>query len=135
MNQTLKLAIRSALTNDAQYILAMGSPTTSPYNTYWKNPPKPPSFPQVVYWLRPGQNDKSNDRNLMSIVYDLHVWIWVQGDTETISNRIIYLLHQKGNSEGFRSILDREVEELYDEELNAWGLHLLFNLFHRREII
>ncbi len=137
MTAALKLAIRTTLTNDSAYIVAVGSPTSVPYNTFYLYPPQPPTFPQVVFWVRPGRFEPTNGRDILSTNYDLHFFIWSQnGNCETIKDRIIYLLHQVGNSSnGFRTILNSEPEEVYDEKLNAWGVHIVFNLFYRREII
>lgn len=133
---TEKLAIRSLLTNDATYLELLGNPGSAPYKTYYIYPPTTPDFPYVVFILRPADVNTGIDRNLISRRYDLLFYVFSQnGIYETIAARIVYLLHQIGNSNGFRTIFFGEINEEYKPELNAYSIEIKFNLFSRKELI
>jgi hypothetical protein len=99
-------------------------------------PPQTPVFPYVVFLLRPADVDDTVDRNLLSRRYDLLFHVFSQdGVYETIAARIIYLMHQIGNSNGFRTVFIGEVNEEYKPELNAYSIEIKFNLFSRKGIL
>jgi len=130
----MKTAIRSVLTSDTTYIGLLGNPTTEPYRTYYIYPPTTPVFPFVVFSMRPGVSDSSTGKLILSkkIVLDFVAWDQ-SANYEDIAERIVYLLNQYGSSAGYRIIYDADRSELYDKELNAYGLSFSFNVFHRRE--
>jgi hypothetical protein len=124
------------LTSDADYIELLGSPTAQPYKTYYIYPPTTPDFPYVVFSLRPGSVQDEIGKEIISKRVDLKINVWSQDDTyEDIANRIIYLLHQKGNGNGFRIVYDSDNSELHDPQMNAYGLAMSFNVFLRKGII
>lgn len=133
---TEKLAIRSLLTSDSIYLALLGSPGSLPYNTFYMHPTQTPSFPYVVFRLRPAEITASTGREILSKKYELIFDIFSQdGVYETIAARIIYLLHQIGNSNGYRTIFVGETNEEYSQELNAYSIQIKFDLFSRKEII
>ena len=119
----MKTAIRSVLTSDTTYIGLVGSPTVAPYKTYYVYPPTPPVFPFVVFSMRPAVSDGSVGKQIISKKIVLDFVAWDQGSAyEDIAERIVWLLNQYGSSTGFRIIYDADKSELYDKELNAYGL-------------
>ena len=129
---TTKAAIRTLLGADALYKSYIGA-STSPYNTFYGRNPTPPTFPFVVYQLRPGRSNQENPRENTSIQYEVSFTVWGQAGNnyEAIADRIKSVLHQKYDSEGNHYVLVSEPRELYDEETNAYGLNLVFNLINR----
>lgn len=130
----MKTAIRSVLTSDTTYLGLVGSPTVEPYKTYYVYPPTTPVFPYVVFSMRPGVSDSSTGKLILSKKIVLNFVSWAQSSVyEDIAERIIWLLNQYGSSTGFRIIYDVDNSELYNKELNAYGLSFSFNVFQRRE--
>jgi hypothetical protein len=129
-----KKEIRSRLTEDADYLSLLGSPSELPYKTFYVYPPEIPDFPFVVFSLRPGVVNTDRDETIIDKRIDLTVNVWAYDSAyESIADRIIYLLQQYGNENGFRVVYDRS-NELYDEETNAYGINLGFNVFYRQEM-
>lgn len=128
---TTKTAIRTLLGSDATYKSLLSS--SSPYKTFYIWAPQPPDYPYVVYRLRPGRANQDLGNEAISVQYDLVFMIWgQQGDNyEAIADRIKKVLHQKYDSIGNHFILTGESGEIYDEETNAYGLTLTFNLVYR----
>ena len=130
---TIKEQIRTMLTSDTTYLSLMGSPASPPYQTFYLRPPERPTFPQVVYELRPAIFNTDNDRALITSQIDLSITVWAKSNVyEIIVNRIIWLLHQVENSNGFKCIINSEPVELYDDEFNAYGLNITFRVHYRR---
>lgn len=48
---------------------------------------------------------------------------------------MIYLLNQKGDYLGYRSILTGHGEEYYDKEINAWSKSVIFNCMVRESVV
>lgn len=133
---TVKTGLRSMLTSDATYKTLLGSPVAEPYKTYYMYPPTEPDFPFTVFWMGAGSFQDEHDRYIIARVSELYLNVWAQDNVyETIIERIIYLYHHKSNAYGFRAILSREPQEIYDEEMNAYGKNIVFNLHFRRGII
>ena len=132
--------VKNILTGDSTFVALLGSPTSEPYKTYYLDPPGEPDFPFVVFSIRPVGYDEEVGREFRSGRGELSINVWGQGVTstptvETIVDRAIVLLHQIGNSAGFRCVLSREPQELRDHEINAWGLNVAFDVFVRRSIM
>lgn len=136
----VKDKVYSVLIADAVYRTLLGNPDVMPYRTYYLRPPTQPSFPFVVFWLRPQTFSKVHAREILSSVVQLSVNVWDQAESEAaqheeIMQRIIRLLHQVPQDTGFRAILTMEPQELADEEVNATGLNAAFDLHYRRSLL
>ncbi len=132
-----KTSIRNVLKNDATYLSLIGSPTDTPWNTFYKYPPQEPSYPFVVFWFRPGVVNTDFERSLIVEETEVNFNIWDQDNNyEDLAERIIFLLHHAASEAlGFRLILSRQPQELYDQEMNAWALNIAFRLISGRSII
>lgn len=130
----MKTAIRSVLTSDTTYLGLVGDPSAEPYKTYYVYPPTEPVFPFVVFSMRPAASDSSTGKLILSKRIVLDFVVWAQSAVyEDIAERIVWLLNHYGSSTGFRIIYDIDKSELYNQELNAYGLSFSFNVFQRRE--
>ena len=138
--QVVRNKIYSVLTSDSAYIVLLGSPTAKPYKTYYLTPPATPSFPFVVFWLRPQTFMQRYPRELLVSRAVLTVNAWDHSTSaapthEAIMQRVMELLHQVPVVTGFRCIISNEPQELRDEEMNAFGLTSAFELSYRRSLI
>ena len=134
----VKNAITTALAGDATYLALIGSPSAWPYQTFYMHPPQRPIFPFTVFSLRPQSYFQEYGHTLVSqSELSITVWDQIKADAaanEAIMDRIIYLLHQKPNSAGFRAIVSGDLQELEDHEINAIGLNTVFDLSYRRSV-
>jgi len=136
--KALKLAIKKRLIDDATYIALMGTPAAEPFQTYWFKPPLRPTFPETVLNLQPGVNDNSIGPEIVQGVWTLSINVWSKDDAyEDIIKRVIFLLNQKPDTvtTGFRAILSREAEDMFDDEFNVYGKNVIFDLHYGRAII
>lgn len=132
----LKTGLRNRLVNDSVYLALLGNPTEEPYKTFFIDPAQTPDFPFVVFYFFPSIVDGEISREIIAKRKTAVFNVWSQdGAYEEIANRIIYLLHQYGNSEGFRVVYNQELNELYDKQMNAYGLNLKFSIFCREKIV
>jgi len=133
----LKDQVYNILTGDSTYLGLLGDPAADPYRTFYIQPPEKPDLPEVIY--RFGNvviSQEDFDCRIMRV--SLTVTIWTRDTSyETIAERIIRLLNQMPNNDsyGIRIIVDTMTEELYDEDLNAFGRAIIFQVFYRRERI
>jgi len=133
----LKDQIYSILTGDQTYLGLLGDPTADPYRTFYIQPPEKPDLPEVIY--RFGNvviSQEDFDCRIMRV--SLTITIWTRDTSyETIAERIIRLLNQTPNSDGYgiRIIVDTMTEELYDEDMNAFGRAIIFQVHYRRKRI
>ena len=131
----LKDQVYNILTGDDTYLELLGDPAAEPYKTYYIQPPEKPSLPEVIY--RFGNvvvSQETVDYRIMQV--PLTVTVWTQDTSyETIAERVIRLLHQQPNNDsyGIRVILDTMTEELYDEDMAAFGRAVIFQVFYRRK--
>lgn len=131
---SIKESIRDRLTGDDTYMGYLGEPIDNFMRTYYLIPPEKPQLPIVVFSITPNEYE-AVDRDILSSVGDLNINVWAKTNVyEDIAERIIYLLHHD-TSMGMRVIMSREPNELYDQELDAYGKNLLFNLYYRRAMI
>ena len=130
----LKNDIYNILINDGTYIGLLGDPDTDPYRTFYIQPPEKPELPEVIY--RFGSAVVSQEMvDYRAMQVSLTVTIWTKDASyETIADRVIYLLNQRpvSVSYGIRIVLDTVTEEIYDEELRAFGRAVMFQVFYRR---
>jgi len=136
--KALKLAIKKRLTDDSIYISLMGTPGAEPFQTYWFKPPVKPTFPETVLNLQPGINNDSMGPEIVQGVWGLSINVWSDDDAyEDIIERIIYLLNQKPDTvtTGFRAILSRDAEDLFDDEFDVYGKNVIFDVHYGRAII
>ena len=131
-----KTAIRNMLILDATYLSLMGSPSDTVKHTYYLRAPVKPTFPEVIFSIRPNITDQSFSKEFIVNVGTLLLEVWAKtNDYETIVERIIYLLNHANGSAGFRAILSGEPAEMYNDDLNVYGLSLTFDLHMRRATI
>jgi hypothetical protein len=84
--------------------------------------------------LQPAIVNDEIDRIIIEKKVVLTITVWSQDNAyEDIAERIIQLLHQYKNEEGFRIVFDREQSKLYDSETNAYGISMAFFVFSRTE--
>jgi len=136
--KALKLAIKKRLTDDADYIALMGTPGAEPFQTYWFKPPVKPTFPETVLNISPSNSDQSSDPSFIITQSGLSINVWTKDDAyEDIIKRIIQLLNQKPDTSitGFRAILVREPEDLFDDEFEVYGKNVLFDVHYRRALL
>jgi len=130
----LKNDIYNILIKDDTYIGLLGDPDTDPYRTFYIQPPEKPDLPEVVYRFGSAViSQETVDYRVMQV--SLTVTIWTKDASyETIADRVIYLLNQRpvSVSYGIRIVLDTVTEEIYDEELRAFGRAVMFQVFYRR---
>jgi len=130
----LKDQIYTTLTGDTTYKTLLGSPTAAPYRTFYIQPPEKPDLPEVIYRFGNAVVSQEDvDYRLIKVSLTITIWTLDAG-YETIAERIIYLLHQRPSKDsyGIRINLDTLTEELYDEELRAFGRAVIFQVFYRR---
>lgn len=135
--KALKLAIKKRLTDDATYISLMGTPTTEPFQTFWFKPPEQPTFPETVLNIQGVDNESTIDRDILAKQCNLSVNVWsIDSAYEDVIERIIQLLHQKPDTDitGFRAILIREPEDLFNDQFNVYGKNVMFNVHYRRAL-
>jgi len=131
-----KTAIRNMFINDATYLSLMGSPSDTVKHTYYLRAPVKPTFPEVIFSIRPTVANQSFSKEFIVNVGTLLLEVWVKtNDYESIADRIIYLLNHTNGSTGFRAILSGEPAEIYNADLNVYGLSLTFDLHMRRATI
>ena len=131
-----KLAVRDILTNDSTYLALLGNPSEEPYKTYYLYPPTVPDFPYVVFAFSTANVDSEVDKYILQKRIELIVYVFAQDSLyETIAERIVYLMHQTGDTNGFRIVYDRDNAEEYISKINAYMVSKIFNLFYRKEII
>jgi len=136
--KALKLAIKKRLTDDSIYISLMGTPGAEPFQTYWFKPPVKPTFPETVLNLQTGINNNAMGPEIVQGVWSLSINVWSDDDAyEDIIERIIYLLNQKPDTvtTGFRAILSRDAEDLFDDEFDVYGKNVIFDVHYGRAII
>jgi len=130
---TVKEAIRDVLIGDTTLMGLMGGPAAPEYNVFYLMPPDPPRFPQIVFWIGFG-SAAPIDRPVLASTGELNVNVWAKTNVcADIAERVVYLLHHAKDL-GARIVLEREPQELYDDELDAYGLNTVFSLFHRRSV-
>ncbi len=129
----LKDEIRDTLIKDTAYLVLVGRPESSPFQTFYLRNPNKPTFPEVVFSLFPGLVNKNLAPDFISAEYELTFRIRTRdGAYENIGDRIIQLLQHKPNADlGFRSVVTRS-KELVDHELRIFGKDLVFKVFYRR---
>lgn len=134
----IKEVLMETLTGDDEYLEYLGNPVDDYKRTYYLMPPEEPQLPIVVLTMNPNIVEPI-DRMILSTIGTLTVTIWAKTNTyEQIAERVIYLYHQKAGlstTHAIRLVLTRELEELYDDELDAFGKILEFTMFTRRAII
>lgn len=136
--KALKLAIKQRLTEDNDYLTLMGTPSSEPFQTYWFKPPQRPTFPETVLNLMPSVSDQSSDPSFIITESQLMINVWSKDDTyEDIIKRIIQLLNQKPDTvtTGFRAILVREPEDMFDDEFEVYGKNVIFDVHYRRALL
>lgn len=135
--KTVRDQVYATLIADASYLVLVGSPSAAPYQTFYARKPSPPAYPYVVFHLRPSVNNQAYPRHLLSsrteLVFDAWDAIGPQPpEHEEIVRRIIQLMHQRANANGFRPVLAIEPAEMFDEEIGAVGATVSFEVFYRR---
>ena len=132
----VKTAIYNRLIADTAYLALLGVPTAAPYKTFTERVPKEPAFPEVVIEYAGGPADQTFDKTTLVTVDEVTITAWARDDSfETILDRIVYLLHQKPFTTGFRMILSGKTGETFNEEFEAYGKGATFDLHYRRETI
>ena len=135
----MKTEIFDLLVADAQYLSDMDDPVAPAYRTFYERSPITPNvYPYVVYEIEDVIQSQEHGRTLLVSSGTLAFGIWSKdgGDTyETISDRIVFLLHQKASSSGWRAILASMIPEVYDEEFEAYMKRVNFTLWNRTAII
>ena len=133
---TVKAAIYNRLVADVTYLALLGVPTTAPYQTFLNLAPKKPSFPEVILTFGETSTDQEFDGDTLVSVGGFIATAWTLEHTyETILDRIVYLMHQKPFTTGFRLIFAGRGEEVFNEEFDAYGKQVRFDLHYRRETI
>jgi len=133
---TVKTAIYNRLVADVTYLALLGVPTSAPFQTFAERVPEEPTFPEVVIVYDGGPADQDYDRTTLVTVDTVTFTAWTKDDQfETILDRIVYLMHQKPFSTGFRLILSSKTGEIFNEEFDAYGKGAIFDLHYRRATI
>ncbi len=131
----LKDQVFDILTGDPTYLQLLGDPDSAPYRTFYIQPPEKPVLPEVIYRFGNATVSQEDiDYRIMRV--SLNVTIWTRDTSyETIAERVIRLLNQTPGSDnyGIRVIVNIITEELYDEDLNAFGRTIIFQVFYRRK--
>ncbi len=136
--KALKLAIKQRLTEDNKYLALMGTPASEPFQTFWFKPPERPTFPETVLNLMPNVSDQSTDPSFIVTESLLSINVWTKDDTyEDIILRIIQLLNQNPDTRttGFRAILTREPQDMFDDEFEVYGKNVVFDVHYRRALL
>lgn len=132
----VKVAIRTLLVADTEYLSLLGSPSAPPWNTHYMRPPTEPSFPQVVYWLGAADYDQAFAPSLLSSNHTLTFRTYSRGAAsnqlvyEELATRIKVVMHNAVSS-GFRAFIAAE-NELYEEAWDVYSKALTFDLRYRR---
>jgi len=130
----LRTDIWTVLTEDATYISRMGSPASVPFQTFYIKPPEKPTFPETVFHFPGTTYGQEHDRDILSSRVQVVFSIWtVDEDYNSIADRIIFLLHQKEQSNGWRAILAFASDEVYDSEFDTYGKRLTFDVSYRSD--
>ena len=134
--KVLKAAIRKQMTGDTEYLALMGAPSVYPYNTYFLECPKKPTFPETVFDFASTSYDTSNGAISTSADITLNINVWTKDDDyEDIIDRIKVLFHQKTiGSTGAHAIMLREPQDRKDENFNVYGKVISFAIYYRRSI-
>lgn len=136
---TVKTEIFDLLVADSTYLTNMDDPVAPAYRTFYeRNPEVPTTFPYVVYEIEDVIQSQEHGRTLLVSSGNLAFGIWSKNsakDFETISDRIVFLLHQKASESGWRAILAGMIPEVYDEEFDAHMKRVNFVLWNRTAII
>jgi len=135
--KALKLAIKKRLTDDSLYISLMGTPVGEPFQTFFFKPPEKPTFPETVLNFQGIINSPEMGRDIQSRRIVLSINVWSKNDVyEDIIERIVQLLHQNPdtNTTGFRAILLREPEDMFDEEFRVYGKNVIFDVHYGRAL-
>ena len=132
----VKTAIYNRLVADVTYLALLGVPTSAPFQTFAERVPEEPTFPEVVIVYNGGPADQEFDATTLVTVDEVTITAWTEDDSfETILDRIVYLMHQKPFSTGFRMILSGKTGETFSEEFDAYGKGATFDLHYRRATI
>ena len=135
MNE-VKTAIYDRLVADTTYLALLDVPTAAPFQTYAERVPDEPTFPEVVIVYGPGNTDQEFDATTLVTVDEVIITAWTEDDSyETILDRIVFLMHQKPFSEGFRLISAGKTGEIFNEKFDAYGKGATFDLHYRRATI
>ncbi len=130
----LRTDIWTALTGDAIYISRMGSPASVPFQTFYIQPPEKPTFPEVVFRFQGTSYNQEHGPDILSSKVQAVFAIWTSNDDYSIiGDRIIFLLHQKEQSNGWRAILASGSDEIYDSEFDVYGKRLTFDVSYRSD--
>lgn len=135
---TLKEAIVDLLADDDTYRSLVGYPAGYPYKVYYLRPPEVerPDLPLVVFNFGPSAIDQNQDRPIIAYNVQGNFMVWsVDGQYEEIADRVIYLLHHGQNSAGIKAVLSGQPEDLYDQQTNAYGKLIRFDIHYRSTII
>lgn len=128
----VKTAIGDALREDATYLSLMGSPEGAEKETFYLQPTGPLRFPRVVFAITTTAYDAELTPQLLQSRSVARVTVWAKTNAyESIMDRIIHLLHGS-EALGFHCVLTGRRQELYDQELDAYGLVADFDVFYRR---
>lgn len=132
---TLRNAIHLKLVEDETYRLLLGEPIAEPYQTYYINPPERPTFPEVVWGPITG-NYNTDVADFLSQWLVVPFNVWAKSNVyDTIADRIIWLLHHKSNTAGFSAMVQDVPQEIYDEDMDAFGVRFTFQVHYGRPVI
>ena len=128
----VKSAIGDALRADTTYLGLMGNPEGPEKETFYLQPTGVLKFPRVVFTVTPTVYDAELTPQLLQSRSTARVVVWAKTNAyESIMDRIIHLLHGS-ESLGFHCMLTGRRQEMYDQDLDAYGLVADFDVFYRR---